>query len=301
MRMEPGSNSLDCVVQTTCTVDQSFTRPDISVMSQNTPTLIRIDHDRLFKWLFAGLIAIEISLVLLDAFISEYEWVSIGAARRLFNITREDGVPNFFSSSQLLVAGVVLLLITVVARSQSRGSNSKVVVGWGVMAALFLYMGIDDATKLHERVGSIFKALVTDASGEAHSGFLGDLYEVFPSYPWQLVFGPLLVVMGVFLIMFLFRQLPSLRLKALIVVAIGLFIVAVAMDFIEGMDNNFSDQVAELFSTSPERVVHFSKSIEEFFEMAGNTIFLFVFLKTLTSLTSSITFELDFRRQLPRT
>ena len=214
---------------------------------------------------------------------SESGWVSIGAARRLFNITREDAIPNFFSSVQLLAVGAVLLLITLVVRAQSRGSGSKVVWGWGLLAGLFIYMGVDDATKLHERIGSIFKALVTDSGGEAHGHVLARLYDVFPSYSWQFVFAPVVVAMGLFLVVFLLRQLPTLRLKGLIGMAIGLFIVATAMDFIEGMDNDFFDEVAELFSTTTGHAVHYSKSIEEFFEMAGTTIFLFVFLKKLVS------------------
>ena len=156
-------------------------------------------------------------------------------------------------------------------------------------------MGIDDGTKLHERVGSIFKALVTDSSGEGSAGFLGDLYELFPSYTWQLVFGPFIIVMGLFLIVFLMKELPSLRLKGLIVMAIGLFFVAEAMDFIEGMDNDIFDRVADFFATTPDHAVHFSKSIEEFLEMAATTLFLFVFLKKLISLTSSLTFQLKTR------
>ena len=257
--------------------------------------LIRIDHDQLFLWLFAALLAIEVAIVLLDAFVSESGWVSIGAARRLFNITREDGVGNFFSTFLALAVGAVLLLIAVVVRGQSRGSGSKTFVGWGVITGLFIFLGIDDGTKLHERVGSIFKALVTDSSGEGSAGLLGDLYELFPSYTWQLVFAPFIIVMGLFLIVFLMKELPSLRLKGLIMMAIGLMFVAEAMDFIEGMDNDIFDRVADFFSTTPDHAVHFSKSIEEFLEMAAITVFLFVFLKKLISLTPSLTFELKPR------
>ena len=215
--------------------------------------VIRIDQDRLFRWLFGGLLTTAVAIVLLDAFINEYEWVSIGAARRFFNITREDGFANFFSSIQLLAVGVVLVLITLVVKNQLRGSNSRVALGWGVIAGSFVFMGIDDGAKLHERLGSIFKALVTDASGDPQAGLLGRLYEAFPSYTWQLVLGPVIVVMGLFLIVFLMRELPSPRLKALLVMAIGLFIVATAMDFIEGMDNGILNWVAVAFSTSPPK------------------------------------------------
>ena len=257
---------------------------------------IRIDQDRLFRWLFGGLLLAEVTIVLLDAFVNEYRLAPIGAARRLFNITREDGLANFFSSFQMLGVGAVLMLITMVVKRQTQGSNSKVVVGWGVITGLFVYMGVDDGTKLHERLGSIFKALVTDSSSEASAGMLGRLYEAFPSYTWQLVLGPFVAVFGLFLVLFLIRELPSLRLKAIAMLAIMLLVVAMSMDFIEGMDNGLMAQVAEVFSTETKRAVHFSKSIEEFLEMVATTTFLFVFLKTLMSLTSSITFEVTPRQ-----
>ena len=257
---------------------------------------IKIDQDKLFWWLIPGLVTAELAIVMFDALITELEWVSIGAVQRFFNITREDGIANFFSSFQMLAVGAVLLLITLVVRSQTRGSGSKLVWGWGLVSALFIYMGVDDATTLHERVGTLFSELVTGPDGGPDPGFLGRLDDVFPSYSWQLVLGPFAAAAGLFVIVFLTRQLPTLRLKILMLTAFGLFAVAVGIDFVEGMDNGIMLRVADLFSTFPSRAVHFSKSIEEFLEMAGTTIFLFVFLKTLMSVTRSITFEFEQQR-----
>ena len=69
----------------------------------------------------------------MDAYISEFEWISIGAAQGLFNITRGDGFANFFPSFQLLAVGRVLLLVTLVVRAQSSGSRSRVTLGWGIV------------------------------------------------------------------------------------------------------------------------------------------------------------------------
>lgn len=246
--------------------------------------LINIDNERMLKRLIIALVAIEFALVLLDAVISEYRLTDIGAGRRLFNITREDGIPNFFSSFLLLGVGAVLLLITIVVRGQ--GSSSKVVWGWGLVTGLFLFLGFDDGTKFHERIGSIFDALVTDEAGDPLSGLFGSLYSVWPTYSWQLVLGPVFAIFGVFLIVFLYKELPSLRLKTLILVAIGLFGIAEALDFVEGMDTGVFETAANVFDTEARRVVHFSKSIEEFLEMLATTVFLYVFFEKLISLTS---------------
>ena len=271
----------------------------IGLMRQESPAVIEINQDRLFRWLFSGLLTTAVAIVLLDAVLSEFEWVSIGAAQRLFNITREDGIPNFFSSFQLLAVGVVLLMITIVVQRQSRGQGSRAVVGWGLTTGLFFFLGIDDATKLHERVGSIFKALVSDASGEPDTSLLGRSLDVFPSYPWQLVLGPFFAVAGLFLLIFLMKELPSFRLRGLVILAMGLFVVAVLMDFVEGMDSDPLDDIADLLSMPTGRVVHFSKSIEEFLEMVGTTTFLFVFLNRLLDLTPSITFKLTDADKVP--
>ena len=262
-------------------------------MIEDAPVLIKIDQNQMLWWLIPGLVTAEIAIVMLDALIVEFVWVSMGAGQRLFNITREDGVANFFSSFQMLAVGAVLLLITLVVRGQHQGSRSRLVWGWGLITALFFYMGVDDATKLHERVGTIFSELVTGPGGRPDPGFLGRLYDFFPSYTWQLVLGPFVAVGGLFVIVFLMRQLPSLHLKLVVWAAMGLLVIAVGMDFVEGMENGFMLRVADVFSTFPSRAEHFSKSIEEFLEMAGTTIFLFVFLKTLMYATPSITLELN--------
>jgi len=89
--------------------------------------LIKIDQDKMLWWLIPGLLTVEIAILMLDALVTELGWIPIGAARRFFNITREDGILNFFSSFQMLSVGVVLLLITLVVSRQNRGSRSRVV------------------------------------------------------------------------------------------------------------------------------------------------------------------------------
>ena len=112
-------------------------------------------------------------------------------------------MPNFFSSMLLLANGGALLGVTLAVRARSggvsrsggvgrsEGVGRRVVVGWAILTAFFLFMGMDDATKLHERLGSIFSWMVTDDAGDAKGHILGRLYDVYPSYTWQLVVGPI--------------------------------------------------------------------------------------------------------------
>lgn len=259
--------------------------------------ILRINTNSLYRWLFGILISVEIGLVALDALVSEYDLISIGAAQRLVNITREDGIPNFFSSFQMVLVATVVLMIALVARQQMASRNSRVPFGWGILTGFFYFIAFDDGVKLHERLGTIFKALVTDSRGEGNTPVLGQIYEAFPSYTWQIAVGPVFVVLGLFVLVFLLRQLDSTRLKTLAMCAIGLFAIAQGMDFLEGMDSSIIDRIADLFDTTTGRVTHFSKSVEEFLEMFGTTLFLYVFLSQLAVLTRSITFELNERQE----
>ena len=102
--------------------------------------ILRINTKSLYRWLFGILISVEIGLVALDALVSEYDLISIGAAQRLVNITREDGIPNFFSSFQMVLVATVVLMIALVARQQMASRKSWVPLGWGILTGFFYFI-----------------------------------------------------------------------------------------------------------------------------------------------------------------
>ena len=95
--------------------------------------------------------------------------------------------------------------------------------------------------------------------------------------------------------LFLIRQVTRARTRAIVLLAFGLFGLAVGLDFLEGLDRkhpwnlyaglmNSSD--VEVLSRRLDRpthytVRHFSKSLEEFLEMFANTLLWSVFLTRL--------------------
>jgi len=95
----------------------------------------------------------ELFIVFLDVFVSHYKWTSIGAIRRMVNITREDGLSNWFSSLQLIVVGTTLWLTAFAVKNQTQNTRvKKRFYCWASIAVFFIYMGIDDAIKFHERI-----------------------------------------------------------------------------------------------------------------------------------------------------
>jgi hypothetical protein len=240
--------------------------------SLKTDVVIR----RIF-WCFLG---IELLIVFLDVFVNHYQWCSVGSIRRMLNITREDSLCNWFSSLQAIMTGSVLWLIAFAVRKQMQDYKRKFYC-WAGIGSFFIYMGIDDAIKFHERMGTAFKVLLSRSAETSAPGILNSAHNAFPSYPWQMIFGPFFMAMGIFMLWFLWKELLPQKLRDLLLVAICLYVLAVGLDFVEGLENKPYEAIAGFFSTEDFRIKHMSKVLEEFLEMFGTTIFLIVFLENL--------------------
>ncbi len=252
------------------------------------PVSFSFKEDATISRILWCLLGFELLIVFLDIFVSHYEWSSVGAIRRMVNITREDSLSNWFSSLQVITVGSTVWLTAFAIRNKKEGSHyTKKFFCWAGIGLFYFYMGVDDAIKLHERVGTAFKVLLFENEDTAGTGILDSLYEFFPSYTWQLVFGPFFVSAGAFIVWFLRKELYSKKLWFWFLVGVSLYAVAVGLDFVEGLDNEPYEGmgIADFFSTTDSRIRHMSKALEEFLEMLGTTIFLIVFLKNLFRLS----------------
>ena len=212
---------------------------------------VSVSSSRTVRRLFLWCLTIEICIVLADALLNYSHFLPAPSLRKVFNITREDGVGNWFSSLQTLAIALPLWALFWVDREACRRQRQPAIKGWAVLAVFFMYMAFDDATKFHERFGSAF---------DDWFGFGQHL----PTYTWLFTLGPLFVLMGGYCAWFLWRQMPVLALRWRVGAAIALLAVAMALDFIEGIDA----------MKWPHVVSHFMMSLEEFLEMLGMTCFL---------------------------
>lgn len=226
----------------------------------------------LFAWVvFLGCLIVELALVYLDLTINWWQWSDSGPIRRLFNTTREDGLASWFAVSQTLVVALVAWLLFTILLHQNTTVWRR--AGWLIIALFFSYMCIDDGAMVHERLGSAFKE-TTDAAG-------------LVTYAWHYVLLPFFVGMGVFILAFLWREMPVVRARLMILAALGCFGLAVGMDFVEGMDDGYRVLV-DATGWKPATVRHFSKSLEEFLEMVGMSLFLAAFIGHLAAVAPSL-------------
>ena len=119
------------------------------------------------------------------------------------------------------------------------------------------------------------------------------MLDAFPSYAWHVCLLPLFGAMGLFMLVFLWRELSETPARVLVAAAIACFVLAVGLDFVEGLDPdhpwNLYTRLSERFGweglategyDAPYKVLrHFSKSIEESIEMLAMTILWIVFLR----------------------
>ncbi len=265
---------------------------------------LQVDVRRLTWTIFAVFLCLEIAWVLLDYHVNYRNRADVSAIRRLFNITREDGIASWFAVTQTFLSGLTCWVVWTVVRRQDAVRWRR--IGWLVLALLFTYMAVDDGAKIHERLGTAFEVMAERAEASGEESFAGTLLDFFPSYPWQVVFLPFFGALGLFTLVFLWFELGGGLPRLLVVVAIGCFVTAVSLDFVEGLAEkhpwNLYTWIAERwdlesftearFDESPfDTLRHFSKSIEEFLEMLGNTLLWYVFLRRLTETAPDLRFR----------
>ena len=248
-------------------------------MTTHSGPCIHVNGQQLPGRIFLFCLTVELLLVGLDAFINYGRFIDIGPIRRLFNITREDGLATWFMVMQTFLAGLVLWLIALIQRSRLASRSNW--LSWGFLSGFFIYMSADDAAEIHERLGSTFKKLMKNSDHETSDSLLVQVQGLFPSYEWQLVALPLLAGAGLFMVFFLTAEFRDRKSRAILFTAVGIMALAVLLDFFEGLNKtnpwNPHTWIRESFTLSKYTVRHFSKSFEEFLEMFSISLLLMLF------------------------
>jgi len=261
---------------------------------ENDKTIqIGINRERLIRNMLIICIAFEFFFVLSDAFINYGKYTEIVAIRRLFNIAREDSLASWFGTTQTFMTGLTIWLIFLVIRHTS--TPRKIIFGWCILAIFFTYMAVDDGAEIHERLGTALKTIVENSQTDPTS-LAGRLLDIFPSYEWQILFLPVFGSIGLFMAIFLWREINQKIARILIFTGIFCFVTAVCLDFIEGLDKkhplNIYTLIGKTYNFEKYTVRHFGKSLEEFLEMSGTTFFWLAFTDYLCMLMKNgITFN----------
>ncbi len=178
----------------------------------------------------------------------------------LFDLDGEMNLPALFSVALWIGAG----LIALACGRRSRAEGWRLGGYWAVMAALFLYLGLDEATMIHERVGVLI--------GRLHA-FQGAFL-----YAWVVAGLVFLAVAGLVFLRFLAALRPANL--VLLVLAAGIFVTG-AVGF--EMTGAVFESGGEAPGTFPLGL-NWGRAIalEEGFEMLGVILLIHFLLRVLT-------------------
>jgi len=236
-------------------------------------------HERWIRRSVTFFLVALAAIVALDVVFNFLALVDDEDFRELFNMARELSISNWLSS--MLEAGTGLVFWLVYLQEKGRPGGRSAARGWAVAAVFFFYIGVDDGTQMHERVSTAaanYFIVTSDASG-AHPGamgWIGALLDRFPSYPWQVLFGPVIAAAALYTLWFLWRKMERSEART---VSLGFLLYALAQgqDFVEGLETPYAWLTARL-GTGEYTVPHFAKVGEESLEMFATILVLWAAL-----------------------
>lgn len=232
-----------------------------------------IDSRRVGAAIVVAGLTVELVLVALDFVVNWHRLSGSPPIRRLFNITREDGLASWFAVTQTFLVALVLWAIVAVCGRLEVARLRR--IGWLFTACLFSFLAVDDGAMIHERIGSTVKLSLEGAPAPWLPG-------PWPTYEWHLVYMPLLALAGVLLVAFLWREIADAG-RPPVAAAIVCLAAAIGLDFAEGIEGTYTT-LENLSGIRAATLEHFSKSLEEFLEMFAMTLLLAVFTRHLLGL-----------------
>lgn len=239
--------------------------------------------DRSFRKLLFALLAIEVLLVLGDLYFQYYRNTPFLAVRNIFNLAGESSIPTWFASTQAFLIGLTLFAVAYV--KGVLGAPRSVKVGWLLTGSFFVFISLDDTATIHETLGSVLRDTF-EKDLDAQPFFIRWLSSM-NNYGWQMFVMPVFAVVGLGMSAFLWRQMRAQGLLRWILIGLSLYVVAIGMDFVEGIEDSRGHRevvfkrIAREFRMFPDQVSHLAKVTEEFLEMVGTSFILYGFLRYL--------------------
>ena len=266
------------------------------------PPTITLNAEKAIKLLFIFCIVFELLLVVFDITINFAQGSDHLLIQRMFNVAREDSIASWFGTTQTFLTGLTLLFIYLIVREKPELSLKP--AGWLIIALFFIYLAIDDGIQLHERIGSYIHTTIGGRNNPV-SDF--ELLNIFPSFTWQVIFLPLFVFAGIYILYFLWRELKTKQQRITLLICFSLLGTAVVLDFFEGLEQNHALNLhswlagslaidaysMETFNRDAFTTIrHFSRVLEELFEMMAFTLFWVLFLRHLIQTAPAIRINL---------
>lgn len=194
--------------------------------------------------------------VLYYQFGHDYQWGLL----RQFHLNQEANIPTWYSTSALLVTALLLAMIG----STKYRLHDSYTAHWLCLAAIFLYLSADEASRLHE-MSEVFYP-------QSH-------YSGFFYYPWVIGGLAAVLVIGLSYLKFLLHLPPGIR---RLVILAGSLYVGGALG-LEAVSARFEEQHGYKNLT-----YDLMAGVEEVCEMGGIAIFIYALMRYAASMAHTV-------------
>jgi hypothetical protein len=194
--------------------------------------------------------------------------VQLGFLHQL-NLAEENNIPTWYSSSALLLSAILLAVIGLANKREGNPYTRE----WLGLAAIFLYLSLDEAASLHEGTNALTDALLgpmLEAAGYLH----GLLY-----YSWVIVGAMFVLIVALAYLRFL-AALP-VQTRSLFLIAGTLYVGGALGVEILGARHFY------LYGLKDFSYMMFV-AVEEGLEMLGIVVFLYALISHLGSSSSGL-------------
>ncbi len=190
---------------------------NLPIRLQTTMHGIVLDPKRTTRLLFTVL-AILVALSLFTSFCHLVLHWRMEALTMLADLDTEANLPTLFNVL-LFFFGAVLFLL------HGREVAGKAARGWKTMAGVFLFLGVDEGSQIHEKFMQVTKRLLEGSGGEVLGGWF--------YYAWVIPYGLAAIALVLVLSRWIMGLSPVLR-KRLIISGIVYIFGAVVMEMAGG-------------------------------------------------------------------
>lgn len=179
----------------------------------------------------------------------------------LFDLDREQTIPNLYSSVALLFCSVLLTIIAFAKKSGSKAAFLQ----WLGLSGIFLFLSIDESVSIHEQfIQPLRTALHT-------SGFL--------YFPWLIPYSIFVIVVFLVYLKFLI-SLPT-KTRLLFLIAASIYLTgAMGLELLGGYQ---ADTYGQKNITYIVLI-----SIEEILEMTGIVVFIYAITSYISSMLPNL-------------
>jgi hypothetical protein len=185
----------------------------------------------------------------------------------LFDMDQEHNIPTLFSSLMLLTSALLLLLIATAKRKEGQTEHWY----WHGMAAVFLFLSVDEITILHERFNDPVRDTL-QTTGALH-------------FAWVIPYAIIILTLTVLYARFVLKIIPR-RTRKLMILSACIFIGGALGLELAG---------SYYFSKAGEIDITFAlmATVEETMEMVGVVLFVYALMDYMATQLKSLYFQVS--------